>query len=206
MPVDLFLMVDRTISMMEPVAGADHTRWEAMNVAIEQFVTDPEALDRRIRVGINFFNQTGGYTPEIDCAISSYSNPEGIGVLRRAAIERPSLSELRDEVPSLSWHPAPGRRGRVIANEEASSHGIALLAALETDAGTVTAAGVWQFRLESIVAQARVWLRAPVHACEILKLWHAEPWIGADAVIDAMGHEVSNGPVVTGRGSTHGAP
>lgn len=80
MPVDLFIMMDRSESMKELVAGATYTRWEGIKAAVAQFVTDPDVLDRRIRMGINFFSHTGGFTPKIDCNIVNYADPGTLGV------------------------------------------------------------------------------------------------------------------------------
>ena len=79
-PVDLFIMMDRSVSTTELVVGADYTRWEGMRRAVEGFVTDEEVKEKEIRMGINFFSHTGGFTPDIDCDINNYTDPSVLGV------------------------------------------------------------------------------------------------------------------------------
>ena len=73
-PVDLFIMMDRTISMSYLVENSQTTRWEALRQAVEDFVTSPEVGD--IRGGINFFNRSGGRNEDVDCDAENYIDPE----------------------------------------------------------------------------------------------------------------------------------
>ena len=75
-PVDAYIMMDRSDSMAEMLPNDGVTRWEAIREAISSFVNDPDAEEAQIRLGISFFNRTGGYLPEIDCDLKRYSAPD----------------------------------------------------------------------------------------------------------------------------------
>jgi hypothetical protein len=71
--VDLFIMMDRSISMGQFVPGTDVTRWEALEQAVQDFATSTSGND--IRAGLGFFGLTGGSDDAIDCIQSRYSEP-----------------------------------------------------------------------------------------------------------------------------------
>jgi hypothetical protein len=69
-PVDLFIMLDKSTSMLEPVAsGGD--KWAAVTKAIRDFVNAPEA--NGIGVGLGNFPQ-GFDEPQV-CTVSNYAMP-----------------------------------------------------------------------------------------------------------------------------------
>jgi hypothetical protein len=72
-PVDLYLMMDRSISlsMLDPETGV--SRWDALRNAISDFVS--EASDRDLRVGLGFFGRTGGNDDALDCDADYYADP-----------------------------------------------------------------------------------------------------------------------------------
>jgi hypothetical protein len=72
-PIDLFIMMDRSISMANPVPGTNLTRWEALTQAVQDFATTTRGDD--IRAGIGFFGITGGSDDEIDCIQNRYADP-----------------------------------------------------------------------------------------------------------------------------------
>jgi hypothetical protein len=61
-PLDLFIMLDQSISMNTPVGNGTDTRWRAVTKAIGAFVQRPEAAG--LGVGINYF---GPLTDETGC-------------------------------------------------------------------------------------------------------------------------------------------
>ncbi|HSU39378.1 MAG TPA: hypothetical protein VLJ38_07415 [Polyangiaceae bacterium] len=71
--VDLFIMMDRSISMAQLVPGTDLTRWQALEQAVQDFATSTRGDD--IRAGLGFFGLTGGSDDAIDCIQSRYSEP-----------------------------------------------------------------------------------------------------------------------------------
>ena len=72
-PVDLYLMMDRSISLSETDEATGRTRWESLRVAIATFID--EAKDQNLRVGLGFFGRTGGNDDSLDCDPSFYASP-----------------------------------------------------------------------------------------------------------------------------------
>jgi hypothetical protein len=72
-PADLFFMVDRSMSMMEQSSEEGVSRWEDLLTAIRSFVTDPEVIEKQVRLGVNFFSQTGGFVADMDCSVDRYA-------------------------------------------------------------------------------------------------------------------------------------
>ncbi len=70
-PVDLFIMMDRSVSMANTLPDSTTTRWEALQAAVEAFTSS----DGDIRAGIGFFGVTGGSDDQIDCDTDRYSTP-----------------------------------------------------------------------------------------------------------------------------------
>jgi hypothetical protein len=73
LPIDMYIMMDRTISMTEPLGTGTQTRWDAVSQAMQQFVQDPAADG--VGVGIQFFSITGGANEAVECDVSRYSTP-----------------------------------------------------------------------------------------------------------------------------------
>jgi hypothetical protein len=71
----MYVMLDRSVSMTKParVDGKDVTRWEALRVAVEEFVENPEAVN--VGMGLQFFNLSGGADKAVDCTASNYAEP-----------------------------------------------------------------------------------------------------------------------------------
>jgi len=72
-PVDLFVMMDRSISLSETDAASGRTRWEALREAIATFVD--EGANQNLRVGMGFFGRTGGNDDALDCDAGYYAEP-----------------------------------------------------------------------------------------------------------------------------------
>lgn len=70
-PLDIYLMVDRSTSMAEPLAGTPSAgpKWEAVVAAIQSFVQAPEATG--VGVGIQYFGM-----PDNTCAPGAYATPD----------------------------------------------------------------------------------------------------------------------------------
>lgn len=105
-PVDLFLMMDRSQSMGFSVEGSSMTRWEALREAVETFVTDPAAAE--IGGGIGFFSLSGGANDELDCNADDYAEPVvpiaplgEVGADLIEAIEEVTPGGLTPTVPAL---------------------------------------------------------------------------------------------------------
>lgn len=72
-PIDLFIMMDRSVSMGNTVPGTNMTRWDALQQAVQDFADSTTGSD--IRAGIGFFGITGGSDDVIDCNVGNYSKP-----------------------------------------------------------------------------------------------------------------------------------
>jgi hypothetical protein len=105
-PVDLFIMMDRSQSMGFTVEGSNMTRWQALRAAIESFALDPEAAE--VRAGIGFFSLSGVSNDEQDCDAVDYAEPAvAIGLLSEtgaelvAAMDAITPAGLTPTVPAL---------------------------------------------------------------------------------------------------------
>ena len=96
-PIDLFIMMDRSISMDELVPGGQMTRWMALHKAVETFIAS--GTDADIRAGIGFFGVTGGNDPSLDCDQERYAKPR---------VEIAPLDEVGPELLAAMDDIAPG--------------------------------------------------------------------------------------------------
>lgn len=93
-PVDLFVIMDRSQSMAEPVKGGTMTRWEALHDAVKSFTQDQGAT--AIRAGIGFFSLSGVGDNAHDCEPDAYAEPSvPIGLISEVG---PELVAAMDEV------------------------------------------------------------------------------------------------------------
>lgn len=74
-PVDMFILMDRTISQSYLVEGTGDSRWEVMTEAVRQFTESPEVLGSGLNAGIVFENAHGTSDPEIECNVADYAIP-----------------------------------------------------------------------------------------------------------------------------------
>jgi hypothetical protein len=71
--VDMYIMMDRSVSMAEQVGTTGRIRWDFVRDAVRAFVQDPGAAN--IGVGIQFFGQSGSRDDALDCDVTRYSTP-----------------------------------------------------------------------------------------------------------------------------------
>lgn len=105
-PVDLFVIMDRSQSMGEAVKGGTMTRWEALRGAVQSFTEAPGAAE--IRAGIGFFSRSGSGDDAGDCDPDTYAEPSvPIGVISEvgadlvAAMGEVTPGGLTPTVPAL---------------------------------------------------------------------------------------------------------
>ncbi len=96
-PIDLFIMMDRSISMANLVPGTNMTRWDALVEAVREF-TQSDAGDD-IRAGLGFFGASGENDTEIDCAVGNYSTP---------AVAIGTLADVGDDIVTAMTNMVPG--------------------------------------------------------------------------------------------------
>jgi hypothetical protein len=66
LPLDMFIMLDRSGSMLEPVAGGG-TKWDAIKAALQTFLTQPGLATSGISVGIQYFGQPASKACPASC-------------------------------------------------------------------------------------------------------------------------------------------
>ena len=127
-PVDVFVIMDRSQSMGLAVQGSTTTRWEALHAAVQSFTQDPKAAS--IRAGIGFFSLSGTGDDSLDCNSAAFDTPVvPIGLISEdgpelvAAMDQVTPGGLTPTVPALqgaisyarSWARAnPGRATTVV--------------------------------------------------------------------------------------------
>ncbi|HWZ87995.1 MAG TPA: vWA domain-containing protein [Polyangiaceae bacterium] len=105
-PVDLFIMMDRSQSMGLTLPNSTMTRWDAVKAAVQSFASAPSA--GAIGAGIGFFGQSGGADDTLDCNVAAYAKPAvAIGPLAMSgaalvsAIDKTPPAGLTPTVPAL---------------------------------------------------------------------------------------------------------
>jgi hypothetical protein len=127
-PVDVFVIMDRSVSMGLKVQGSNMTRWEALHAAVQSFAQNPDAAG--IRAGIGFFSLSGGADDTRDCNPDGYAAPSvpiglisDVGPDLAAAMDDVMPGGLTPTIPALqgaikyarSWAQAnPGRATSVV--------------------------------------------------------------------------------------------
>jgi hypothetical protein len=96
-PVDLYLMMDRSISLasLDPATGV--ARWDALQGAIATFVAG--AADQDLRMGLGFFGRSGGNDDSLDCDAAYYASP---------TVEIATLSTSGGEILEAMGNVRPG--------------------------------------------------------------------------------------------------
>jgi hypothetical protein len=127
-PVDVFVIMDRSQSMGLAVEGSSMTRWQALHRAVQSFTEAPRAAE--IRAGIGFFSLSGAGDDTQDCDPEAYAKPSvpiglvsDVGPDLVAAMNQVAPGGLTPTVPALqgaisyarSWAQSnPGRATTVV--------------------------------------------------------------------------------------------
>ncbi|MFO7179334.1 MAG: VWA domain-containing protein [Pseudomonadota bacterium] len=119
-PVDLYIIMDRSVSMGYEAADTGMTRWEAIRAAVEEFVSASEAGS--IGAGIGFFGLSGGSDDDLDCDASNYESPVvPIGPL--SEVGEDIVAAIDDVVPGGLTPVLPALEGAIAyAKEWAEEH------------------------------------------------------------------------------------
>lgn len=91
-PVDALILIDRSASMGDPL-DETATRWEGIRNAVSDLVTDADVKARGIRLGIEFFPETGGNFPERNCNVDNYASP-AVGIDDVDQVGEPILAAI----------------------------------------------------------------------------------------------------------------
>lgn len=127
-PVDVFVIMDRSQSMALAVKGSTRTRWQALHDAVQRFSEAPRAAE--LHAGIGFFSLSGTGDDAADCNSAAYATPSvpiglvsEVGPALVAAMDATTPGGLTPTVPALqgaisyarSWAKAhPGRATVVV--------------------------------------------------------------------------------------------
>jgi hypothetical protein len=95
--VDLFIMMDRSVSMANFVPNTTTTRWEALQQAMQEFVQSASGDD--LRAGIGFFGVTSNGDDSIDCDSTRYA---------KAAVDIGDLSATGPDLVAAMADMLPG--------------------------------------------------------------------------------------------------
>jgi hypothetical protein len=150
LPVDLYIMMDRSISMNEPAGDTGQTRWEAIRDAVEAFVTSPDAGE--IGAGLGFFGKSLGGDDDIDCDPENYAEPVvAIGPL--ASTGEDLLAAIDDTIPGGFTPTLPALEGAIShARDWAEDHPErAVMVLLVTDGYPTQCSGA----IDDVAAAAR---------------------------------------------------
>jgi len=131
-PLDMYIMMDRTQSMTNPmVAGGAITRWDVLQSGVQTFINDPNILKKAPRVGLQFFGATGDPADPKECESQSYATPlleiedintSGPKILAAVQNEASNLGGMTPWFPSLQgalmhaqeWHLANPKRMTIV--------------------------------------------------------------------------------------------
>jgi hypothetical protein len=109
-PIDIYIMMDRSISMTNPLQGTTMTRWDALEQGVQAFINNADVKKDRPRVALNFFSYTGNSLDPAECLPASYKPPDvamdfidinGTAILQAIAAERDLLGGQTATYPAL---------------------------------------------------------------------------------------------------------
>lgn len=121
MPVDIFILMDRTISQSYAIEqGSDTSRWEAMLEAVRLFAVSDEIA--HVNAGIVFVNAHGTGREELECNVEDYATP--VVPMQPMAVAGPQIiAEMENLQPSGMTPLVPAVTGAMqYAKEWAADH------------------------------------------------------------------------------------
>ena len=84
-PSDLFIILDRTMSMTYcldgrhaescPATPADPSRWQVVQEGMQQLLSDASFINKKPRIGLEFFGATGNPDDPTECIADTYKRP-----------------------------------------------------------------------------------------------------------------------------------
>ena len=146
LPVDLFLMMDRSESMT--YEHGDGIRWDGVRDAVAAFVDHPQAAD--IGIGFGYFNLNGGVDEAGNCNAGDYADP--VVAIGLPADTGEEILSVMDGLALQGWTPTlPALEGAIeYAKEYHADHperetvvvlvtdGMPTLCSMEEDTGILT--------------------------------------------------------------------
>ena len=114
-PLDMFIMMDRTMSMTYKVGATSLIRWDVLEKGVDQFLNDPAVVaisadsNKSPRVGLGFFSYSGNPDDPLECDPAAYEQPL-IGMEAIATGGPKILNAIKDQRAYLggqtAWFPA----------------------------------------------------------------------------------------------------
>jgi hypothetical protein len=74
-PLDMFIMMDRSMSMTYVVQNTNIQRWDVLKSGLTAFINDPNVIKKAPRVGLGYFSATGNPNDPRECDPNSYAQP-----------------------------------------------------------------------------------------------------------------------------------
>lgn len=101
LPIDIYFLMDRTDSMTYEISSQDGVRrWEYIQGALEDFLTNPDIGD--IRVGMGYFNLDGTRHEDVNCDVDNFETP---------AVPIGEPAEVADDIMAIMDELAPKLMG-----------------------------------------------------------------------------------------------
>jgi hypothetical protein len=114
-PLDMLLMIDRTMSMSYcldgrhaadcPATTSDPSRWQVLQSAVNAFMTNPDFVKQNPRVGFGYFGATGNPDDPTECLAATYAVPdiaiEGISTVSSKILSR--IAEIGTKNPDGTY-------------------------------------------------------------------------------------------------------
>ncbi len=140
LPVNIYVMMDRSVSMLRDVAGTSddpappgESRWDGVSQAIADFVNDPAAA--AVGLGIQFFGADILASEELNCDPANYANPMvPIGALAEVGPDiTAAVDSMADQLGGLT-PTLPALQGAIqYAADDAEATGRRTVVLLVTD-------------------------------------------------------------------------
>jgi hypothetical protein len=74
-PLDIFMMMDRSMSMTYLIQNTGIHRWDVLQSGVQKFLNDSSVQAKAPRVGLAFFGVTGNPNDPSECDSSAYAKP-----------------------------------------------------------------------------------------------------------------------------------
>ena len=74
-PLDMFIMMDRSLSMTYVVQNTSIQRWDVLRQGVTAFLGDANVIKKAPRVGLGYFSATGNPNDPRECNPASYATP-----------------------------------------------------------------------------------------------------------------------------------
>lgn len=74
-PLDMYIMMDRTQSMTNPIQNTSLLRWDVLQQGVSAFINNSTVIAKGPRLGLRFFGATGNPNDPTECDAMTYAQP-----------------------------------------------------------------------------------------------------------------------------------